>query len=141
MICITAVCIFMHFSVVHVLPEIPFMARAETKVVSLSRRQWPRQKHNAILSKFETAAAFSIALASKSSNEQLLSKDCHNVRQHNSVCLAMWIVEGPAKNLHHKEQINTSKTIKALKSNLNTKMIQTRTFGISVRRNRRSRLL
>ena len=72
----------MHFCVVHVLPEIPFMARAETKV-SLSRRQWPRQKHNAILSKFETAAAFSIALASKSSNEQLLSKDCHNVRQHN----------------------------------------------------------
>ena len=61
MIYITAVRIFMHFSVVHVLPEIPFMARAETKVVSLSRRQWPRQKHNAILSKFETAAAFSIA--------------------------------------------------------------------------------
>ena len=67
MICITAVCIFMHSSVVHVLPEIPFMARAETKVVSLSQRQWPRQKHIAILSKFETAAAFSIVLASKSS--------------------------------------------------------------------------
>ena len=101
MICIT-VCIFMHFSVVHVLPEIPFMARAETKVVSLSRRQWPRQKHNAILSKFETAAAFSIALASKSSNEQILSKDCHNVRQHhNSVCLAMWIVEAPANKHAH----------------------------------------
>ena len=37
MICITAVCIFMHSSVVHVLPEIPFMARAETKVVSLPK--------------------------------------------------------------------------------------------------------
>ena len=81
----------MHSFVVHVLPEIPFMARAETKVVSLSRGRG----HIAILSKSETAAAFSIVLASKSSNEQLLSKDYHNVRQHNSVFLAMWIVEGP----------------------------------------------
>ena len=108
MICITAVCIFMHSSVVHVLPEIPFMARAETKVVSLSRRQWPRQKHIAILSKSETAAAFSIVLASKSSNEQLLSKDYHNVRQHNSVCLAMWIVEGPAIKIFIYKNDSTS---------------------------------
>ena len=39
--------------------------------------------------------------------------------------------------------MNTFKIIKALKSNLTTKMIQTctfGTFGISVRRNRRSRL-
>ena len=87
------VCIFMHSSVVHVLPEIPFMARAETEVQDSGHNKSTLQS---LLSKFETAAAFSIVLASKSSNEQLLSKDCHNVRQHNSVCLAMWIVEGPA---------------------------------------------
>ena len=69
--------------------------------------------------------------------------DCHNVRQHNSVCFAMWIVEGPAVNIFIiSNEMNTSKTM-TLISNVDTKMIQTRTFGIFsilVRRNRRFRL-
>ena len=138
MICITAVCIFMHCCsciVVHVLPEIPFMARAETEVqdsghnkstlqycTSLRKQQHSRLPRNRPTNNFSRKTAITF------DNTTLSAWQCGLLRV-------------PQKNLHYKEQINTSKTIKALKSNLNTKMIQTRTFGISVRRNRRSRLL